>query len=83
MNEKELREVFDTEEEIEYHVMGNETDEGGLLSIPGWYPCIVTWLYRNGDAEIGFTSPDLDTVGVTVLKKNFAIAFRRMVGVQA
>ena len=76
MNEQELREFFDTEEEIEYHLMGNEHG-ADLLSGPGWYPCIVVWIYKNGNVEISFTSPDLEGMGVTVLKKNIGIAFRR------
>lgn len=80
MNEEELRTVFDTEEEIEYHLMGMEQG-ADMIGKPGWYPCIVTWIYKNGNVEISYTSPDLDGMGCTVLKKNIGIAFRRKAGV--
>jgi hypothetical protein len=78
MSIDELRQVFNAEEEIEYHLMGMEHG-ADLLSGPGWYPCVVDWIYANGNVEITFT--DQDGIGVTVLKRNIGIAFRRKVAV--
>lgn len=79
MNTDELRHVMETEEEIEYHVTGGEIDTKHLLPGPGWYPCIINWICENGNVEISFTNPELDEIGVTVLKKNISIAFRQKV----
>lgn len=79
MNIDELRAVMNAEEEIEYHLMGNERSTVPVPN-PGWYSCFVVHIYPNGNAEIVFTERDL---GVTVLKKNFAIAFRRKTKVEA
>jgi hypothetical protein len=79
MNQDELHKALEAEEEIEYHLEGVEQN-ANLLPGPGWYPCIINWICQNGDVEIGLTDPALDGIGVTVLKKNIPIAFRRKVG---
>ena len=72
----ELREVLETGEEIEYHLMGVE-HHAALLGAPGWYRCCVDTIYPSGNVEIALTGTDLDGLYVTVLKKNISIAFRR------
>lgn len=76
MTVEELRKALETDEEIEYHLMGMEQG-ADLLPGPGWYPCRVEGIYPSGNVEIALTG-DLDGIGVTVLRKNLAIAFRRM-----
>ncbi len=76
MNLEELREALETGEEIEYHLMGMEQG-ASLLPGPGWYLCRVDMIYPNGNIEIAFTDEELDSLYVTVLKKNCSIAFRR------
>lgn len=76
MSIEELQEAFLTEEEIEYHLEGVEQG-ANLLPGPGWYPVLINWFHKNGNVEISFTSPDLDGIGVTVLRKNISIAFRK------
>ena len=74
---EELREALVSSETLEYHLMGVEQGASLLHAGPGWYPCIVTGIYKNGDVEISFTSLEEEDLGVTVLKKNIPIAFRR------
>lgn len=74
MTPDELRKAMDEGEEIEYHLMGME--HGPYIGAPGWYSCVVMGFHPNGNAEIIYTSPDLDDMGCTVLKRNFASAFR-------
>ena len=76
MNLDELRQAWQTDEELEYHLMGMEHGANRLPG-PGWYPCLIDEIYDNGDVEISFTSPKLSGLGATVLKKNLSIAFRR------
>lgn len=79
MGLEELRAAMDAEEEIEYHLTGNERSTVRVAPIPGWHSCVVEHIRRNGTVEIVLTDFDL---GVTVLKKNIAIAFRRKAQVQ-
>lgn len=83
MTPEDLREAMESDEELEYHVTGRETDTHKLSPQPGWHPCFIYWFHPNGNVEIGFTTPELDEVGVTVLKTNIAIAFRRKETVHA
>lgn len=75
MTMEEIRKALQTGEEIEYHCTGVELG-ANLLPGPGWYACLIDEIYKNGNVEISFTNPDLYGLGVTVLKKNLAIAFR-------
>ena len=77
MSEQELRRAYETGEEIEYHLMGMEQG-ANLLPGPGWYRCRVDMIYSDGNIEIAFTDEELDSLYVTVLKKNIAVAFRTM-----
>lgn len=62
-------------EELEYHLMGVEKN-AALIGNPGWYSVLIDSIAPNGDVECSFTSPDLDKMSVTVMKKNIPIAFR-------
>jgi hypothetical protein len=72
----ELREVLETGEELEYHLMGMEQN-AHLLNGPGWYRCRVDHIHPNGNVEIELTDPEVEGYFVTVLKKNISVAFRR------
>lgn len=77
MNLEDMYEAYLSDEMLEYHVTGKETGANHLLSVPGWYPCIVNWVLTNGNVEIIVIRPDDRTIDVTVLKCNIPIAFRR------
>jgi len=79
MTPQDIYEAWGIEEEIEYHLMGNEHN-ASLLPGPGWYPVLIDEIKSNGDVEISFAAPDLDGLGATVLAKNIPIAFRRKQG---
>lgn len=81
MNAAELRKAMEAEEELEYHVTGKETDPGRQLPAPGWYPCTIEEMNNSGNAEINLVAPDKD-LWITVLARNFPIAFRRKVAVR-
>ena len=76
MTPHDIHEAFMADEEIEYHLMGNE-ENASLLPGPGWYPVIIDMIHLNGDVEIVFLSAGLDTFGARVLAKNIPIAFRK------
>lgn len=75
MTREEIQEAFEASEELEYHVEGVEQG-ASLLPGPGWYSCVIDGFHKNGNAEISLTAPELRWVSVTVLRRNFAIAFR-------
>lgn len=78
MNTQDILMAMETDEELEYHVTGGEHNESGLLpQEPDWYPCTIYGIAPNGNVEIGFTSPELDGIGVTVLAHNIPLAFRK------
>lgn len=72
-----IREAYETDEILEYHVTGGEVDPGHLLPASGWYPCTINWIGTSGNVEISLIRPDLEEIDITVLNKNTSIAFRR------
>jgi hypothetical protein len=76
MNVADLRNAWVSCEMLEYHLMGIEHG-ATLLPGPGWYPCVIDEICKNGNVEIVLTTQD--DIGVTVLKKNIPIAFRRII----
>lgn len=72
----ELRAAMNACEDLEYHFTGGETNFGRTGIVPGWYPCCV-YKIKQGNVEIGVSTPRFLALEVTVLKKNLAIAFRR------
>lgn len=78
MNIEEIRKAYETDEMLEYHVMGGEIDPDHLLPAHGWYPCEIVGVWKNGNVEIDLTTPNHPVpLQMTVLKRNIPIAFRR------
>jgi len=73
---EEVRASFESGKEIEYHLWGMEQG-ANILPGPGWYTCVVTEIYKNGDVEICFTYPEIEDVCCTVRRQNIPIAFRK------
>lgn len=82
MTPAELRTAMKSYEDMEYHFTGRETNFAQTNIIPGWYPCTIYDIKRNGNVEIGVTTPAFLALEVTVLKRNIPIAFRRKAEVQ-
>lgn len=76
MTLEDMRKALASREPLEYHLTGKEQG-ASLLDGAGWYSCVVTHVYGNGNVEIAFTDPEHEDIGVTVLNKNIPIAFRR------
>lgn len=83
MTQQELHTAMETDEDMEYHFTGGETNFDRTGIVPGWYPCTVYEIKPNGNVEIGVTTPKFLALEVTVLKRNIPIAFRRKAGVQS
>jgi len=76
MTPQDIHQAYMADQEIEYHLLGNEHN-ALLLPGPDWYPVRIDMIHVNGDVEIVFLSDDLNGLGARVLAKNIPIAFRR------
>lgn len=83
MNEQQIRQAFEADTPLEYHVTGGEVDPHHLLPTEGWYPCTINWIETSGNVEITMICPNSREIDITVLSKNTSIAFRQQKGCKA